>query len=572
MTESPYWSGELTSPWTQSKSSRQVASFISQALGNLADSGRIEKPEIKRRDPDGIFDDPDQGWQQWAFQICHFKGLAEWHRQAWSWAWTIEREKSVDPLIVIAPRGSGKSTCAENIAVALGALEKRKFVLYLRASQEQANASVANIAAILESNPIARYFPSMSERSLSKFGQAKGWNRQIVRTDSDFSVLGHGLDTALRGVRLENYRPDFIILDDIDEISDSPLATQRKVALITKSILPAGSPDAVVLGVQNLVIKDGVFARLAKPQPEFLTRRKLIGPIPAVKDLEYEIDDDGIPYIVKGEATWPAGQSLETCALQMADWGVSAFLNEAQHDLDGAADGLFIEIDFDAIEIEPEEVPPLIYVVCAVDPAVTSNKRSHAQAIQIDGVGLDDSGRERIYRLYSWEGIESPDTMLRRAIKKSCELGAKEILIEVNQGGDLWQSTFLSAARELFDEGEIAYIPKFIEVRATSSLGDKETRASSMLSDYERKLFRHVAGQTNMLKKSLKRFPKVLPDDLADASYWGWRECRKHIKRGGEQKAGRIPAAALMGRGEERKTAALTLRNRFGGRLRLGRR
>lgn len=562
----------VQSIFPQSKSTLTVEDFISQALGNIAMTGTLQAPPTLTQEQDSIFAGHD-GWQNWIKLIAGFETMADWHKEAWTWAWNIDPGVSIDPLVIIAPRGSGKSTCAENIAVALGALKKRQFILYLRASQEQANASVANIAALLESVNISRYFPDMSERSVSKFGQSKGWNRQILRTSSGFSVLGHGMDTALRGVRLEDVRPDLIILDDVDELADSPLITSRKIARITKSILPAGSPDVSVLAIQNLLLSDGVFARLAKAQPEFLTRRKLIGPIPAIKDLEYEIDDDGIPIILSGTPTWPGGQGLDICANQMSDWGVSSFLNESQHDLEGSADGMFAEVNFDEIEIEVEDVPPLTYTICAVDPAVTSGKRSHAQAIQIDGLGLEEQGKQKIYRLYSWEGIDSPDNMLRRAIEKACEWGAKEVAIETNQGGSLWSSAFAATAQVLLDEEKIEYVPKFVEVRASASLGDKESRAQSMLSDYTRRLFKHVAGQTVQLKKSLKRFPKVLPDDLTDASYWSWSLCRKRMKDVGGIKAGTIPLAALTGKGQSRKEAIQVVRGRFkGGRIKLGRR
>jgi hypothetical protein len=557
---------------TRTSSMTQVGEFLSHSIDNLIETGNLHGAPRRKRKADTPFDKSD-GWLEWAQHISGFASLAGWHRKAWAWAWKIQANQPVDPLVIIAPRGSGKSSCAENIAVALGALEKRRFVLYLRASQEQANASVANIAALLESPSLSRHFPDMSERSLTKFGQSKGWNRQIVRTASGFSVLGHGLDTALRGVKLENFRPDLIICDDIDEISDSPLVTERKIAHITKSVLPAGSPDVIVLAVQNLVIKNGVFARLAQDKPEFLSRRTLIGPIPAIQGLEYDVDDYGKPFITAGKPTWPEGQGLEVCEKQMNDWGISAFLNEAQHDLEGAANGMFSEVDFDQIEVEDGEVPPLNYVICAVDPAVTSGKRSHAQAICIDGVGPDENGLELIYRLFAWEGIDSPDNMLTLAIVKACEFGAKEVAIEVNQGGSLWESSFLSTARALFDQDRIGYIPRFVEVRATANLGDKESRAQSMLSDYQRHWFRHVAGRTNMLTKALKRFPLILPDDLTDASYWSWSKARKMMKNtgGGEAKIGRIPRDALLGTGDKRRAANETIQRRFrGGRVALG--
>ena len=56
------------------------------------------------------------------------------------------------------------------------------------------------------------------ERAVNKYGYSKGWNAQKLRTANGFNVLAFGLDTGARGVKLDNLRPDMIILDDIDEM------------------------------------------------------------------------------------------------------------------------------------------------------------------------------------------------------------------------------------------------------------------------------------------------------------------------------------------------------------------
>jgi hypothetical protein len=100
--------------------------------------------------------------------------------------------------------------------VALGAREKRRYALYVSMTQEQADDHVANVAALLESPAIAAHYPALGQRLVGKFGNPKGWRRNRVRAASGFTVDAIGLDTAARGIKLEDARPDLIILDDID--------------------------------------------------------------------------------------------------------------------------------------------------------------------------------------------------------------------------------------------------------------------------------------------------------------------------------------------------------------------
>lgn len=330
-------------------------------------------------------------------------------------------------------------------------------------------------------------------------------------------------------------------LDDCDEKHDSPNTTERKIETITTTILPAGSSDLTVLAVQNMMIQDGIFDRLASGKADFLADRILTGPHPAIRDLTY-VMQDGLIRITGGTPTW-SGQSIEVCERQIRLWGLRAFLMEAQHILDLPEGGMYEEIVWQNCTYA--DLPEFSHVVCWVDPAVTSNKSSHHQAIQIDALekpvkspdGFGQStarklDRNRIYRLFSWEEQSSPVDTLRMAIRKAVEFGASKVGVETNQGGDLWQETYTNVAQELFDDEEIDYIPKFDSVSATGSTGSKEERSSRMLADYQMGLFVHLLGTHDVLESALGRFPITMPDDLADAAYWSWNDLRKLERRG----------------------------------------
>jgi len=499
-------------------------------------------------------------WEDWVRLIAGFEHLADWHRQVWNWAWDIKLHQAGKDMVVVAGRGSGKSTVAENVACALGARGARKYILYVRATQDQANASIMNIAGILESDKLARFYPMMGEKRVGKFGQAKGWNRTMVRTASGINYVGFGLDSALRGTKIDDYRPDLFVFDDIDSTGDTPKTTQKKIETITKTVLPAGSRDAVALGIQNLILKDGVFAKLANGTADFLTNRITIGPIPAVHNLEYKLTENG-PVILSGIPTW-SGQDLLICEQQMRKWGLTAFLAEAQHQVDMIQGGMFDHLEFTRIPYD--ELPELEYVACWIDPAVTSHKASHCQAIQIDGIGLDEQGQRKIYRLFSWEGVKAPNEIIAQALREATMFNADVVGCESNQGGDLWRSTFDSIAKEMLDAGEIEYIPKFASVRAGADTGGKEERAQRMLSDYERGRIVHVEGTHSALERALRRFPKGPPDDLVDAAYWSWKDMQEHMQSKRQVRHIRVPMSAFTGRGNKTTGERRNIGHRLG--------
>jgi len=440
-------------------------------------------------------------------------------------------------LIVIWPRGSGKSTDAEVAAIEMGASKKRSYCWYVRETQDQADKSVENIGALLESPGVERYYPLMSERALGKFGKQKGWRRNRLSTAQGFTVDAMGLDTAIRGVKVEETRPDFIILDDIDGRHDTIVSTTKKLEIITQSIIPAGASNVAVLAIQNLLLPDGVFAQLVDGRAEFLLDRVVSGPHKAIENLTYE-QVDGKFVVTGGDPTWPEGQGIETIQKQINLWGLTSFLREAQHEVEKSG-GMYDHIEFR--HCTRDEVPDLVRIAVWVDPAVTSTDQSDNMGLQADGIAADGT----IYRLFSWEAITSPEDAIKRAIRKAMELGALQVGIETDQGGDTWLSVYARALDsikeemkplgdgkavldELMEEYNKIVWPSFKADKAGAGHGPKTHRGQQMLADYEGGTIVHVTGTHAILEKSLYRFPKK-PLDLADAAYWSWADLRNRL-------------------------------------------
>lgn len=472
------------------------------------------------------------------------------HRQYWTWLWAIERGHRPKPFIAIWPRGGAKSTNAELGTVALGARGRRKYAWYICEKQEQADDHVATISSMLESREVALFYPTLARRRVGKYGSSRAWRRNRLWTAAGFVVDALGLDTAARGIKLEEQRPDWLVFDDVDGRHDSKATTDKKQTTITDTLLPAGSEDRGVLGIQNLIHPDSIFDRIANGDPDLLNNRILSGPIPAVEDLTYQQRRDRI-VITGGTPTW-VGMDLARCQADIDEFGISAFLREAQHEVEAPPGGMFDHLDLAALRVAPEEVPAtLTRVVCWVDPAVTKTDQSDSHAVQVDGID-GDQRTGTIYRLYSWEARATPLESLCRAILVAARYGASYVGVETDQGGDTWTSVFREAKNILLDTGNLPDNLRAIKSQVGASelspqLRDRITRmsfrsekagqggqpkaerAGRMLADYEKpgKNIVHVIGTHITLERALRRFPKTAPLDLVDAGYWAWRDLRE---------------------------------------------
>jgi hypothetical protein len=444
-------------------------------------------------------------------------GFAPHHLRIWNWVWALQRGVRPDPLVAILARGGAKSTTAEMACPAIAALRARRYALYICETQQQADDHVANVAAMLESARFTERHPDVANRLLSKYGHSRGWRRNRLRTASGFTIDALGLDTAARGIKIDEARPDLMIFDDLDDAYDTQQTTARKIGLITKNLLPAGSSDLAVLAIQNLVQADGVFAQLADGRADFLGGRRVIGPIPALEDFACTQRDDRW-VITEGTPTWE-GQGLAECTVLLNDIGLAAFLSECQHEVDEPTGGMFSDIVFEHCRFD--ELPSLVRTCVWVDPAVTDTDQSDCQGIQADALGVDG----RIYRLWSYEARGGPEDALQRAIQKALELQATTVGVETDQGGDTWLSTYEQAwlklrQAELVPAGSVK--PQFRSNKAGAGHGPKAHRAALMHAAYERGRFVHVEGTHRTLERALGRFPLRKPFDLTDAAFWSW--------------------------------------------------
>jgi predicted phage terminase large subunit-like protein len=197
-------------------------------------------------------------------------------------------------------------------------------------TQSQADDHVATVASLLEGLGV--------DRAINRYGFSRGWNINRLRTADGFTLDAIGMDKAVRGVRIEETRPDFIILDDLDAQEDPVATIDKKIDILTRKILPTGDDALTVVGVQNLPNKDGIFAQLVDGRADFLMDRHVSGPYPALVDLpeqDWYVEESGADgakhwRLVGGTPVW-AGQDRDACERLLNVIGPRAFAIECLH-------------------------------------------------------------------------------------------------------------------------------------------------------------------------------------------------------------------------------------------------
>jgi predicted phage terminase large subunit-like protein len=370
-------------------------------------------------------------------------------------------------------------------------------------TQEQADDHVANVAALLESSILATYYPALTERAVGKFGNIKGWRRNRLRTASGFTLDALGLDTAARGIKVDDDRPGFIIIDDIDGENDTPLTTEKRIRALTKKVLPAGAQNLAVLAVQNLVHPDSVFAQLADGRADFLADREMIGPIPAVRDLTYEARD-GRWIITGGTPTW-AGQDLARCQEMVNDFGLEAFLSECQHDVDVLSGGYFQREWFPIVDAAPAGARTVRFW----DKAGTAPNRANPDPDWTRGARVSITADRRIY-IEDIASIRADPGGVEALIAQTAALDGTRVLIRIEQEPG-------SSGKDVIYH-YVKNVLSGYNVEGIRSTGSKEERAAPVSSQAKVGNIRLVRGAWNgdFLAEAI-RFPLGKHDDQVDA-------------------------------------------------------
>lgn len=164
---------------------------------------------------------------------------------------------------ISAPRGEAKSTLGTQLLTLWCVVTGRKhFVPIVMDSFDQAATMLEAVKVELESNPrLAMDFPEAC-------GAGRVWNAGVIVTANGAKLQAFGSGKKMRGLRHGPYRPDMVMLDDIENDQNVTQKEQRDKGegWVKKTVIPLGPPEGTmdIVYLNTLLHYDSVANRFHK--------------------------------------------------------------------------------------------------------------------------------------------------------------------------------------------------------------------------------------------------------------------------------------------------------------------
>lgn len=390
---------------------------------------------------------------------------------------------------VIAPRSAGKSFWAF-LALPLWAMahRHRHYVVAFADSSGQAEGHLANLRRELESNELL--MTDYPELAPARGGGARNNARDLLLSGGS-AMSARGMDSRALGARSGADRPDLLVGDDLEPMSRYSAAVRDdRLRVLIDGVLPMGDRASVLL-VGTVVRYGSIMHTLAQhargrdtgeswPVTEAFTGH-YFPPILGSGDRERSC----------WPARWPIDELRRRRDAGGSSWWLS-FTNDPPRPGESGAGWTPEMFSYGGAHVER-------WIVVA-DVATTSRARSDQTALAV--LGVDVSGRHLV--VAHCRGVRAqPGEIRDMAHRLAEEYGAREIHVEVNQGGDNWRRVFSP-----MPEGV-----RFVPFHTRTSKSD---RILSLVDLYARGgvVHRRRLGE---LERQALAWPDVAHDDLVDA-------------------------------------------------------
>lgn len=418
---------------------------------------------------------------------------------------------------IAAPRGEAKSTLVSQLFVLWCIIRGIKhYPVIVMDSIDQAYPMLEAIKAELLYNPRLRHdFPDVCV-------QGRVWRMGTIVTANNIKVTVAGSGKKLRGLRHGPYRPDLVILDDIenDENVQSPEQRDKLDNWLKKTVLPlgeaGGKTDIVYIG--TILHYDSVLSRTLNNPMWRTARFKAIIRKPDNMKLwetweEYirnEEPETAALFYAANEAamlqgavvSWAARPLLTLMKIRVRD-GHSTFDSEYQNDPVSGEDAIFAAEG--VLKYWVEEVREWVFFG-SCDPSLGKfgNNRRDPSAILVGGfnpyTGILDVVVADIRR-------RVPDKIIADIIKYQDKYGCMVWAFESVQFQEFLRQVLVKESARLGIP-----VPAVPVIPST----DKILRIESLQPHCVNGLIRFNSGQSTLLDQ-LRHFPKADHDDGPDA-------------------------------------------------------
>lgn len=441
--------------------------------------------------------------------------------------------------VVAAPRGHAKSTTLTFKGTMHAALyEYKHYPIIISDSSEQAEGFLDNIRVEFEEN----------QAILEDFGNLCGsvWRSNVLLTKSNIKIEAIGSGKKIRGRKHRNWRPDLLVLDDVENDENVRTPEQRKKLenWFLKAVTKSGDDYTDIIYIGTLLHYDSLLAKTLRNPSYRAMKYKAVISFAVHSELWdkweklfTELDNpdreqDALNYFVEHkedmlfgtEVLWEEKNSYYDLMVTKVSDGDAAFNSELQNEPINPDDCIFIEEWFDyynEAEIDFKDKNFLFFGF--IDPSLGKTKKSDFSAIitlakhKVSGyMYVVDADIERRHpdRIIS-------DTLHKELwLRKTYGRGYKKLGAETNQFQWFLKEELAKASAKVG-----LYLP-IEEIQQTS---DKIMRIQTLQPDIKNKYIKFNRRHKRLLEQ-LTQFPMAAHDDGADALE-GCRTLAKKTKR-----------------------------------------
>ena len=423
-------------------------------------------------------------------------------------------------LAIAAPRGEAKSTLVSQLFTLYCLVtQKKRYALIVMDSIDQAYPMLEAIKVELEFNQRLRIdFPEMS-------GQGRVWQAATIITKANQKVQVAGSGKKLRGLRHGAYRPDLVVLDDIenDEQVRSPEQRDKLHDWLKKTVLPLGAAgdklDVVYIG--TILHYDSVLNRTLSSKAWKTAKFKALIRQPDDMSLWDKWEDF---YLNEGEAvadafytqnqaamdkgavvSWAARPILTLMKIRARD-GHATFDSEYQNDPLSSDDAMFAN----SLTYWTELPANLIYFG-ALDPSLGKAGASRDPSAILVGGYHRETGK--LYVIEAQVKKRLPDLIIEDVIRMQKQYHCQRWFVETVQFQEFLKD-------ELVKRSAQRGIP--VPATATKPNTDKMLRIESLQPHMVNGLILLHSSQATLISQ-LRHFPKADHDDGPDALEMLWR-------------------------------------------------
>lgn len=178
----------------------------------------------------------------------------------------LTESENVENIYVVSFRGSGKSTImtmSYPIWAILGK-KKKKFVVIFCQTVAQAKQHMTNLKRELETNELLK-------NDLGPFHEEGEWgSASLVFSKMNARITVASAEQSIRGIRHNQFRPDLIILDDVEDLVSAKTREGRDKTYqwLTGEVIPLGDIGAELVTVGNLLHEDSLLMKLKRQLEE----------------------------------------------------------------------------------------------------------------------------------------------------------------------------------------------------------------------------------------------------------------------------------------------------------------